>query len=113
MAEKQILGFKPAARLEQVDDQHSERAQDCKHRPKSCDDSASRRESRPDGIFGKDSWSRHSINSNISLSPFQAGVPLFADDEVVVSEIPTGPALQYAKHIFGLGDPAHFGFEIV
>jgi len=28
--------------------------QDCKHRPRSCDDSASRRESGPDQIFGKD-----------------------------------------------------------
>jgi hypothetical protein len=32
MAEKQILGFKPAPRLEQVDDEHSECVQDCKHR---------------------------------------------------------------------------------
>jgi hypothetical protein len=31
MTEKQILGFKPAPRLEQVDDEHSERVQDCKH----------------------------------------------------------------------------------
>jgi hypothetical protein len=54
MAEKQILGFKPALRLEQVGDQHSERVQDCKHPRKSCDDSPSRGESRPDGIFGKD-----------------------------------------------------------
>jgi hypothetical protein len=52
---KQILGFKPASRLEQIDDQRSERVQDCKHRPKSCDDSAARDESRPDRIFGKDS----------------------------------------------------------
>jgi hypothetical protein len=32
MAEKQILGLKPAPRLEQVDDDHAERAQDRKHR---------------------------------------------------------------------------------
>jgi F-type H+-transporting ATPase subunit b len=30
--------------------------QDCKHRPQSCDDSASPRESGPDTIFGKDRW---------------------------------------------------------
>jgi hypothetical protein len=54
MAEKQILGFKPAARLEQIDEQPSEPVQDCKHRLKSCDDSALRCESRLDGIFGKD-----------------------------------------------------------
>jgi hypothetical protein len=29
MAEKQILGFKPAPRLEQVGYKHSERVQDC------------------------------------------------------------------------------------
>ena len=54
MAEKQILGVKPAWRLEQIDEQHSQRVQDCKHPRKSCDDSASRGESRPDGILGKD-----------------------------------------------------------
>jgi len=32
MTEKKILGFKPAPRLEQVDDEHSECVQDCKHR---------------------------------------------------------------------------------
>jgi hypothetical protein len=32
MAEKQILGFKLAPRLEQVGYKHSERVQDCKHR---------------------------------------------------------------------------------
>jgi hypothetical protein len=32
MAEKQILGLKPAPRLEQVGDEHAERAQDRKHR---------------------------------------------------------------------------------
>jgi hypothetical protein len=32
MTEKQILGFKPAQRLEQVGDEHSERVQDHKHR---------------------------------------------------------------------------------
>ena len=31
MTKKQILGFKPTARLEQVDDEHSKRAQDRKH----------------------------------------------------------------------------------
>jgi len=32
MAEKQILGFKPGSRLEQVGDEHSARVQDRKHR---------------------------------------------------------------------------------
>jgi hypothetical protein len=32
MAEKQILSLKPAPRLEQVGDEHSERVQDCNHR---------------------------------------------------------------------------------
>jgi PRC-barrel domain len=56
MTEKQILGFKSAPRLEQVGYKHSERVQDRKHRSQWCDDSASRRESTPDGIFGKDRW---------------------------------------------------------
>ncbi len=54
MMEKQILSLKPAPRLEQVGDEHSERVQDRKHRSQGCDDSALRCESRPDGIFGKD-----------------------------------------------------------
>jgi hypothetical protein len=54
MAQKQILGFKPASRLELIGDQHCQRVQNCKHRPKSCDDSVSRGESETDGIFGKD-----------------------------------------------------------
>jgi hypothetical protein len=41
----------------QINEQYSERVQDCKHPRKSCDDSASRGESRPDGIFGKDTSS--------------------------------------------------------
>ena len=56
MAEKNILRFKPALRLEQVGDEHSERVQDRKHRSQGCDDSALRCESRPDGIFGKDKF---------------------------------------------------------
>ena len=32
MTEKQVLGFKPPPRLEQVDDENSERVQDRKHR---------------------------------------------------------------------------------
>src|SRR5260370_5743204 len=54
MKKKQVLGLKPAPRLEQVGDEHSERVQDRKHRSERCDDSTSRRESSPDGIFGKD-----------------------------------------------------------
>jgi hypothetical protein len=32
MSEKQVLGFKPPPRLEQIKDEHSERVQDRKHR---------------------------------------------------------------------------------
>jgi hypothetical protein len=32
MAEQQVLGFKPAARPEQIGDKHSKRVQDRKHR---------------------------------------------------------------------------------
>jgi len=53
MAKKQILGFQPARRLEQVDDEHPKRVQDCEHRQGSCDDSASRRESQAGWNFRK------------------------------------------------------------
>jgi hypothetical protein len=45
MTKEEVLGFKRAVRLEQVNDEHPEQVQDCKHRPKSCDVSASRCES--------------------------------------------------------------------
>ena len=54
MAQKQILSFKPAPRLEQVGYKHSERVQNCKHRSQWCDDSVLQCESRLDGIFGRD-----------------------------------------------------------
>src|SRR3974377_1372537 len=53
MAKEQVLGFKPAPRLEQVDDEHAERVQDCEHRHQSCDDSASRHESQAGWNFRK------------------------------------------------------------
>jgi hypothetical protein len=60
MTEKQVLGLKSAPRLEQVGDEHSERVQDCKHRHQRCDDSILLCESRPDGIFGKETTTRRS-----------------------------------------------------
>ena len=36
MAKEQVLGFKPARRLEEVDDEHYERMQEREHRPRSC-----------------------------------------------------------------------------
>jgi hypothetical protein len=48
------LGFKPAPRLEQIGDEHSERVQDRKHRSKWCNYSASQLESTPGEISGKD-----------------------------------------------------------
>jgi hypothetical protein len=56
MAEQHVLSFKPTARLEQVGEKHSEHIKDRKHRRRGCDDSALSCESRPDGIFGKDTW---------------------------------------------------------
>ena len=52
MAKEQVLGFKPATRLEQIDDD-SKRVQDCEHRSQSCDDSASQRESSAGWNFRK------------------------------------------------------------
>jgi hypothetical protein len=61
MTKEQVLGLQPSARLEQVDDEHPDQVQDCKHRLRSCDDSTLRRESEPDGIFGKDSKAKKII----------------------------------------------------
>lgn len=40
MAKEQVLGCKPASRLAQLNEEDSERAQDCDHRRQSCADSA-------------------------------------------------------------------------
>src|SRR5262245_49523227 len=42
IAKNQVLDFKPAPRLEQVDTEHSKRMQEREHRPRSCDDSTRR-----------------------------------------------------------------------
>jgi hypothetical protein len=65
MAKKQVLGFKPPPRLEQVDDEYSERVQDRKHRFQWCDDSALQCESKPDIIFGKDTAIANAIERAI------------------------------------------------
>jgi hypothetical protein len=46
MAKEQILGFKPARRLKEIDDVHRERMQEREHRPRSCDDSTRRCDSQ-------------------------------------------------------------------
>jgi len=50
MTEKQIFSLKPASRLEQVGDEHSEGMQNRNHRSQGCDDSALQCEPRPDRI---------------------------------------------------------------
>jgi hypothetical protein len=54
MTEKQVLSFKPAPRLEQVGDAHSEPVHDRKHRSNDAM-ILPHGESMPDQIFGKDS----------------------------------------------------------
>ena len=68
MAKEQVLGFKPAPRLEQVDDEHSERVQDREHRSEHAMISALRRESRPDEIFGKDNWTSAANRASVCPS---------------------------------------------
>ena len=53
MTKEQVLGFKPAPRHEQVDDEHSERMQEREHRPRSCDDSTRRCDSQAGWNFRK------------------------------------------------------------
>jgi hypothetical protein len=54
MAEAQVLDFKPAPGLEEVDEEHCERMQEREHHPRSCGDSTRPCDPRPDEIFGKD-----------------------------------------------------------
>src|SRR5262245_37036176 len=46
MAEEQVLDFKPARRLEEVDDKYCKRMQGREHRRRSCDDSTRRGDSQ-------------------------------------------------------------------
>jgi Family of unknown function (DUF5681) len=52
-AKEQVLRFKPARRLEEVDDEHCERMQEREHRPQSCDDSTRRCDSQAGWNFRK------------------------------------------------------------
>jgi transposase InsO family protein len=52
MAEKEILDFEPAPRLEQVGDKRPKQLKECKHRAAWCADSASSRESMWMGFSG-------------------------------------------------------------
>jgi len=63
MAKEQVLRFKPARRLEEVDDEHCERMQEREHRPRSCDDSTRRCDSQAGRDFrkGQDHDARISI----------------------------------------------------
>src|SRR5262249_19716586 len=53
MAKEQVLGFKLAPRLEQVDAEHCERMQEREHRPRSCGDSTRRCDSQAGWDFRK------------------------------------------------------------
>src|SRR5262249_30627100 len=53
VAEEQVLGFKPARRLEEVNDEHCERMQEREHRSRSCDDSTRRCDSQAGWDFRK------------------------------------------------------------
>src|SRR5262245_16174304 len=53
MAEEQVLGFKPARGLEEVNDEHCERIKEREHRSRSCDDSTRRCDSQTGWDFRK------------------------------------------------------------
>src|SRR5258708_26851928 len=53
MAKEQVLRFKSARRLEDVNDEHYERMQEREHRPRSCDDSTRRCDSQAGRYFRK------------------------------------------------------------
>src|SRR6266511_825794 len=70
MAKEQVLRFKSARRLEEVNDEHYERMQEREHRPRSCDDSTRRRDSQAGRNFRK--GQPGAPGSFLSESAFQA-----------------------------------------
>src|SRR5215470_6614927 len=61
MAKEQVLGFKPARRLEEGDDEHCERMQEREHRSRSCDDSTRRCDSQAGWDFRKGQQGNESL----------------------------------------------------
>src|SRR5260221_1533486 len=64
MAKEQVLRFKPARRLEEVDDEHCEQMQEREHRPRSCDDSTRRCDSQA-GIDVRDADFQRGLNKAV------------------------------------------------
>src|SRR5256885_681533 len=66
MAKEQVLRFKPARRLEEVDDEHCERMQKREHRPRSCDDSTRRCDSQAGWDFRKGQVATATVPNRVS-----------------------------------------------
>src|SRR6478609_9963019 len=79
MAEEQVLGFKPARRLEEVDDEHCERMQERAHRPRSCGDSTRRCDSQAGWDF------RKGHGQHVFHSGYERAVGLRRDDPVLAA----------------------------
>src|SRR5947207_13148963 len=77
MAEEQVLDFKPAPRLAEVDEEQCERLQEGEHRPRPCDDSTRRCDPKPDGIFGKHRYGRCCLEKCRMLVPKGARRPAY------------------------------------
>src|SRR5262249_2295735 len=81
MAEEQVLGFKPARGLEEVNDEHCERIKEREHRSRSCDDSTRRCDSQTGWDFrkGQAGWSRslrpRSMGHRIQRQDSETGAP--------------------------------------
>src|SRR5215467_6248658 len=70
MAEEQVLGFKPARGLEEVNDEHCERIKEREHRSRSCGDSTRRSDSQAGWDFRKG----HHRSLEAHLRPARAAV---------------------------------------
>jgi hypothetical protein len=86
MAKEQVLRFKPARRLEEVDDEHCERMQEREHRPRSCDDSTRRCDSQAGRDFRKGQGDKinqesalpiwRTVEEGVPVLPVSLGTPL-------------------------------------
>src|SRR5262245_15138492 len=69
MTKKQVLDFKPARRLEEVDDEHSKQMPEREHRPRSCDDSTRQCDSLSRmGFSERTAGLRRSVMTLLSIS---------------------------------------------
>src|SRR5499433_1527952 len=103
MAEEQVLGFKPARGLEEVNDEHCERIKEREHRSRSCDDSTRQCDSQAGWDFRKGQVSTCRNSCCGCLRPPCGGTDAMVPSMILSSACCT-PSPDTSRVIDGLSD---------